>query len=353
MELDILSSAAQRALHMSRSVEQFHVLLSSSARFQTAFSDVVELVCRCRIQQGQGQELSSSTHVGSRVHTLHFVAVGKSGGVAQVLVAMLASVGIHSRFLHPTEALHGDLGSVVAGDPVLLISNNGRSAEVLAIVPLLKERGCQLIAMTSRLDSPLAQVSDLVLQLPLQGEACPLNQAPLTSTVTTLALGQLLVAASMEKRVFDVASYARNHPGGAIGKRIFVRVDDVMTSGRYLPRISADAGFKACVSRMTECALGALLVVDEHDRLQGIIAERDLRVAMESRGPAVFDVCVSDIMNANPITISSGTLAVEALQVMENRTRPLSILPVTDDSGRAVGLLRLHDLVAAGISAAT
>jgi len=329
---------------MSRTLEQLNAQLLQSTDFQKAFNDVLNLVCSCRVgQTGESQAPSQ---------TLHFVAVGKSGGVAQVLVAMLASVGIQARFLHPTEALHGDLGSVVARDPVLLISNNGRSAELLAVLPMLKERGCQLVALTSRLDSPLAQACDTVLQLPVQSEACPLNQAPLTSTVTTLALGQLLVAASMEKRFYDVSSYARNHPGGAIGKRIFVRVDDLMVSGKYLPRISPADEFKKCISRMTECALGALLVVDSNDQLLGLIAERDLRSAIDARGPAVFDAVVSDIMNDKPITLKSGTLAVEALQIMENRPRPLNALPIVDEQGKALGLLRLHDLVSAGISTA-
>jgi arabinose-5-phosphate isomerase len=339
---EILSSASRRALHMSQTLGQLNEQLLTSNEFQNAFTTVVELVCGCRISEADGAHSSGQT--------LHFVAVGKSGGVAQVLVSMLASVGIQARFLHPTEALHGDLGSVVAQDPVLLISNNGRSAELLAVVPMLKDRGCKLVALTSRMDSPLAQSAEVVLQLPVQGEACPLNQAPLTSTVATLALGQLLVAASMEKRLYDVSSYAKNHPGGAIGKRIFVRVDDLMVSGKFLPRIDSSAEFKKCISRMTECALGALVVVDQQDRMLGFIAERDLRAAMEARGPAVFDAKVSDIMNAKPITLKAGTLAVEALQVMENRPRPLNALPIVDESGKVLGLLRLHDLVSAGIS---
>ncbi|MEN9809423.1 MAG: hypothetical protein RLZZ488_990 [Pseudomonadota bacterium] len=349
MDLDVLVSAAQRAGHMSRSIEQLGIQLSTSKSFQTAFSEVVELICGCRIRQTNEPAKLSPAHT----QTVYFVAVGKSGGVAQVLVSMLASVGIQARFLHPTEALHGDLGSVAGNDPVLMISNNGRSAELLAIVPLLRDRGCKLVAFTARPDSPLAQNCDVVLQMPVQGEACPLGQAPLTSTVTTLALGQLLVAATMERRLFDISAYARNHPGGAIGKRIFVRVDDLMVGGRYLPRISPSENFMRCVSRMTECALGALLVVDETDSLIGFIAERDLRSAMEARGPAVFDAIVADIMNSKPVTLPSGTLAVEALQLMENRPRPLNALPIINESGKALGLLRLHDLVAAGISSST
>ncbi|NBO38637.1 KpsF/GutQ family sugar-phosphate isomerase [bacterium] len=347
MQRDILSSAADRAQHMSRAVEQLHAQLCNSQVFQTAFVETLELLCGCRIPES----MSDGSAVRSSYQTLHFVAVGKSGGVAQVLVAMLASVGINARFLHPTEALHGDLGSVVRADPVVLISNNGRSAELLSVVPLLRERGCRMVAITSRMDSPLAQSSDVVLTLPVQSEACPLNQAPLTSTVTTLALGQLLVAASMERRLFDLASYARNHPGGAIGKRIFVRVDDLMVSGQFLPRITAQASFKECVSRMTECALGALLVVDSEDKMLGFIGERDLRMAMEEHGPSVFECSVVDLMNSNPITLLPGTLAMEALQLMENRPRPLNAVPIVDANGRALGLLRLHDLVSAGITA--
>lgn len=346
MEQDLLSSASERALHMSRAIEALHIQLKSSESFRDTFTHTTHLLCECRA--ADEQEGSQSQRVSGR--TLHFVAVGKSGGIAQVLVAMLASVGINARFLHPTEALHGDLGSVHSNDPVLLISNNGRSAEVLAVVPLLKERGCKLIAVTSRPDSPLAQTCERVLMLPSVPELCPLNQAPLTSTVSTLALGQLLVAASMEQRMFDLDSYARNHPGGAIGKRIFVRVDDLMVCGEYLPRVAATATFKEVVSRMTECAMGALIVVDEDDRMQGLIAERDLRSAMEQFGPQVFSRAVHELMNVSPVTVAPGTLAIEALQVMESRPRPLNGVPIVDESGRAIGFLRLHDLVSAGIT---
>ncbi|MEY2988833.1 MAG: hypothetical protein RJB13_2354 [Pseudomonadota bacterium] len=348
MERDLLSSASERALHMSRAIEALHIQLKSSESFRDAFTHTTHLLCECRA--AEEQDPSGLQPVISR--TLHFVAVGKSGGVAQVLVAMLASVGINARFLHPTEALHGDLGSVHSADPVILISNNGRSAEVLAVVPLLKERGCNLIAVTSRPDSPLAQSCKKALLLPSVPELCPLNQAPLTSTISTLALGQLLVAASMEQRLFDLDSYARNHPGGAIGKRIFVRVDDLMACGEYLPRIFPTATFKEVVSRMTECAMGALIVVEEKDHMLGLIAERDLRSAMEQFGPQVFTHTARELMNLSPVTVKPGTLAIEALQIMEGRPRPLNGVPIVDENGRALGFLRLHDLVSAGITTA-
>jgi arabinose-5-phosphate isomerase len=190
-----------------------------------------------------------------------------------------------------------------------------------------------------------------VLLLPSVEEMCPLNQAPITSTVTTLALCQLVVAATMEARAFALEHYARNHPGGAIGKRIFVKVDDLMAQGNKLPVVSPQADFKECVSRMTEFACAALLVVEgDKGVLAGLISEKDLRVAMEKHGPAVFSLFARDIMNPTPLTVPQGTLAVDALALMENRPRPLNILPVVGPAREALGLLRIHDLISQGIS---
>jgi len=262
---------------------------------------------------------------------------------------MLVSVGVCARFLHPTEAFHGDFGSVTEGDAVVCISNRGRSDEILAALPRLVERGCRVFAMTARADSPLAQAAEHVLLLPQVEEMCPLGQAPITSAVTTLALCQLVVAATMQYQRLAIERYARNHPGGAIGKRIFVKVDDLMAKGKMLPVVAEGADFKECVSRMTEFACAGVLVVST-GLLTGLISEKDLRVAMEKHGPAVFTLFARDIMNPAPITIPAGTLAVDALALMENRPRPLNILPVVGPAREALGLLRIHDLVSQGIS---
>ena len=338
----LLQSAGARVRHMSGALDWFNVQLSSNPAFGSEFLKLAELLCK-----------ASSNLLGTSVDAVgrqvHFVAVGKSGGVAQVLVSMFSSVGISARFLHPTEAFHGDFGSVWENDTVVCVSNNGRSSELLQVLPKLKERQCQLFAITSRDNSPLAKACDHVLLLPALEEFCPLNQAPITSTVATLALGQLLVAASMEIRAFDLEKYARNHPGGAIGKRIFVRVDSLMSQGPALPGITETATFTECVSAMTRFSLGALLVLREKS-LVGLISEKDLRTAMEKWGPHVFSKSAADIMNPSPLVVKTGTLAIDALRIMENLPRPLSVLPIVTDHHEAAGLLRLHDLVAEGIS---
>lgn len=335
-------TAPARSAHMAQAVSWLGEELGRNPAHKSAFDALVNACCKVALD-------TPSTPEGPR--QIVFVAVGKSGGVAQVAVAMLVSVGVNARFLHPTEAFHGDFGSVMPGDAVVCISNRGRSEEILAALPRLSERGCLLFAITARLDSPLARAAKHVLLLPPVEEMCPLNQAPITSTVTTLALCQLVVAATMEARAYALEHYARNHPGGAIGKRIFVKVDDIMAQGNQKPFISPDAPFKDCVSRMTDFACAALLVVAQDTGcLVGLIAEKDLRVAMEKYGPAVFTLFARDIMNPTPLTVPSGTLAVDALALMENRPRPLNILPVVGPSQEALGLLRIHDLVSQGIS---
>ena len=176
---------------------------------------------------------------------------------------------------------------------------------ILDAIVRLQERGCRLFAITSAPDSPIARAAERVLPLPAVEEMCPLNQAPITSTVSTLALCQLVVAATMEQRAFRIERYARNHPGGAIGKRIFVKIDDLMVRGEKLPTVSPEAAFPLSVSRMTEFACAALLVVDD-GQLMGLISEKDLRLAMEQHGPSVFDKRASDIMNPSPIGSPAG-----------------------------------------------
>jgi arabinose-5-phosphate isomerase len=334
----MIVSAAERVLHFADALRWFHEKLHHSPDFQLAFTSLANSFVNAANEtrpEAPGQ--------------VFFVAVGKSAGVAQLLVSMLASIGVQARFLHPTEALHGDLGALAVGDSVVCISNNGKSSEILELLPYLKARSCLLYVMTSKESSPLAQNANHVLLLPPVEEKCPLNQAPITSTVMCLALGQLLVAACMEIRSLDLAAYARNHPGGAIGKRIFVKVDDLMAKGARLPAIRPEAPFMECVSKMTQFALAGLLVVNE-GKLAGLVSEKDLRRAMETHGADVFKLLAHEIMNAKPIVAHSGTLAVDALKMMENRPSPLNILPIVDAEHNAVGLLRLHDLVSEGIS---
>ena len=337
---DIVLSAAMRARHFSQSIAWYANELEISEEFQTVFSTIVGAIA-------ESETLSSGAMPHAR-RQLHFVAVGKSGGVAQLAANMFTSVGILARYLHPGEAFHGDLGSVCEHDTVVCISNQGGAAEILHLLPKLRERSCRIFGITARKDSPLANSCDYTLPLPPFEESCPLQQAPITSTVSALALCQLLVAASVEHREYAVSHYARNHPGGSIGKRIYVKVSDIMVRGAQLPCITPNTSFTNCVSALTKFAMSVVLV-EEHGQLLGIVSEKDIRVAMESFAAQVFTKTAANLMNATPIAIHEEMLAVDALKLMQDRPRPLNFLPVVNAEHKIRGLLRLHDLVNAGI----
>ncbi len=280
---------------------------------------------------------------------LILTGVGKSQGVGRVLVAMFQSIGLRSWFLHPAEALHGDLGMVRPGDVVLAISHRGASPELLSLAPRLLERDCPLFAMTAASQSPLAQLSSWLLLLPPQSEGCPLGYAPITSAVTSLALGQILVAAVMDHTGLDLETYASHHPGGSIGRSISLRVLDILVREPQ-PVVPWTAGFQEILSVMTASRYGAVVCLGEDGRLLGLVTERDVRKAMEVHGPAAFNLCFADIGNRAPVTVPSSLLASRALGVMEDSERPLSVLPVLNEEGSFVSLLHLHDLVRCGFS---
>ena len=352
---NVLQAAAERSLHFGSCLEWIGNSLRNSTTYKEAYFNVAQSICAAM--------------------QVVFFAVGKSGGVARLTVDMLTSVGVPAKFVHPTEAFHGDFGGVQEKAVALVVSNGGRSQELLSVLGPLREKNCRIVAMTSRADSPLARAADDVLLLPPFAENCPLGQAPITSTVSTLALCQLLVASTIELRSFSLADYAQNHPGGAIGKRIFVKVDDVMIKGAQLPLVGPHAPFAECVSKMTQYSCAALLVVDSllttrpargdnegefagagsqlamsQAPLLGLISEKDLRVAMEKHGAGVFNCTAENFMNAKPIVMRGGALAVDALAVMENRPRPLNILPIVNEENHVLGLLRVHDLILQGIT---
>lgn len=335
MENAILKSAAERAEHLSQALFWYKKSLNQNDEFKKNFLLLNNELVAC------ARENHSSKHV-------FFIAVGKSAQVAQLAVSMLVSVGILARFVHPTEAYHGDLGVVGKGDTVIIISNNGKSAELLQLLEGLQERQVVLFAITSKQDSPLAKAAQHILLIPPVDEMCPLTQAPITSTVTSLALCQLLVAATVEFRNYSIEQYAKNHPGGAIGKRIFLKADSLMIRGKDLPLVEHNSLFQHVVSVFTKFSKAAVLVVDG-ERFLGLIAEKDLRKAMEKYGPRVFELNAAEIMNPHPTIVPPGLLAIEALQIMNSKTPSFNILPVVDKNGYAVGLLRMLDFIAAGV----
>jgi len=275
------------------------------------------------------------------------LGVGKSGVIAQKIAQTMTSTGTAAVFVHPSDALHGSLGIICHGDVVIAISNSGETDEIVALLPALKHRNVPLIAVVGNLNSTLAREADTTLNASVDREACPLDLAPTASTTVALALGDAIAMTLMEEKGLTVRDFAANHPAGRLGKRLTVTVSDLMHES---PNVTASAGWLDVVRALSKFALGAVHVVDGETRLEGIITDGDLRRTIEKTAPDALDsLCASDMMTKKPVTVLPDTLAYEALRLMEDRPRQISVLPVCDESGRAVGLLRVHDIVRSGL----
>jgi arabinose-5-phosphate isomerase len=269
--------------------------------------------------------------------------VGKSGKIGQKIAATLCSTGSLSVFLHPTEGLHGDLGMVQNQDVILALSNTGNTDELVQLLPSLKKAGVKIIAICGNQHSKLVEFSDHWIDASVEQEACPHNLAPTTSTTLTLAIGDALAVALMQMRGFDSKSFAKLHPGGSLGRRLYLKVADVMHTEKQVATVPAQASMDTVVMASTEKKLGAVLVIDGHDLL-GIITDGDLRRALQHK-EKFFKLAAMDVMTKKPITIREDQMAQEALDLMENRSSQIGVLPVVDAQGKWKGLIRLHDLV--------
>ena len=273
--------------------------------------------------------------------------VGKSGVIAQKIAQTMTSTGTVAVFVHPSDALHGSLGILSAGDVVIALSNSGETDEILTILPAIARRGLSLIAIVGNVDSTLARKADAVLDASVDKEACPLNLAPTTSTTVALAVGDALAMTVMEAKGLTAEDFAANHPAGRLGKRLTLRVSDLMQES---PNISPDAAWLDVVTALSHFALGAVNVVDSEGFLTGIITEGDLRRTIQRTTPGELpNLSAHDMMTVKPVTVRPETLAYDALKQMENRPSQIAVLPVIDEKGKAVGLLRLHDIVKSGL----
>ena len=267
--------------------------------------------------------------------------MGKSGLIGQKVSATLASTGTPSLFLHPAEAIHGDLGRIVKGDAVLAISHSGDTGEILALVPQVKRLGSPLLAMTGRRSSPLATAADVHLDVSIREEACPLGLAPTASTTAALAMGDALAMALLERRGFTVDDFAVLHPGGRLGKKL-LRVEDVMHTGDAVPRVTLDTPMKDALFEMTGKRLGLTTVMDGAGRLAGVISDGDVRRQLERHGHTLLDRTAGECMTREPVVIGRRALATAALDLME--ARKITSLLIVDDGGAVEGVLHLHDL---------
>lgn len=275
------------------------------------------------------------------------LGVGKSGVIAQKIAQTLTSTGTVAVFVHPSDALHGSLGMITAGDIVIALSNSGETDEILAILPALKQRQVSLISIIGNMDSTLASRSDVVLDASVDKEACPLNLAPTTSTTVALAIGDAIAMTLMEAKGQTEEDFAANHPAGRLGKRLTLKVADLMHPS---PDVLPGAGWLDVVKAISKHALGAVNVVDESSELIGIITDGDLRRTIERAEEGKLDgLTAQQMMTRGPIAVTAEMLAFEALRLMENRPSQISVLPVVDENGTCIGLLRLHDIVRSGI----
>ena len=306
---------------------------SALSRFETnpAYAAILESVVELILNQ---------TNQGGKVVLL---GVGKSGKIAAKIAATFSSTGTEAHFIHPTEALHGDLGVVGKNDVILALSYTGNTEELLTLLPYFERRGTPVIALTGNLQSKLAQKSKFSLDCSVNEEACAHNLAPTSSTTLTLALGDALAVTLMQARKFNAEDFALNHPGGSLGRRLQLLVKDLMHPLEKTPLVSKTASMDEVLNQSTQYKLGAVLVC-EGAKLLGIITDGDIRRAL-SQKEKFFSLQAEAIMTRSPTTISADRLAYDALRMMEDRESQISVLPVMNASGDALGLLRIHDLV--------
>jgi arabinose-5-phosphate isomerase len=298
------------------------------ARLDDSFLRAVELLYDCR---------------GKVVIT----GMGKSGIISRKIAATLASTGTPSFFLHAGEGMHGDLGMVMRGDVIVAVSNSGETEEILKLLPHIKFNGLKLIVMTGKLDSTLAKAGDVVLDVGVREEACPLGLAPTASTTAALAMGDALAVVLLEKREFREQDFALRHPGGILGRKLILKVKDLMKMGDEIPLVREETPMKEALFEITSKRLGVTGVVDGAGRLVGVITDGDLRRGLEKKGD-IFGLKAAELMTRGPKAIAAEMLAAEAVAVMEQF--PITSLFILDQqSKKPIGVIHLHDIIKAGV----
>lgn len=282
--------------------------------------------------------------------SIFFTGVGKSGIVAKKVATTMVSTGTRAAFLSATDAVHGDLGAVSDDDIVVMFSRSGETDELLNLVPFLRNKGAQVAAVVSDIDSRLAKASSLAVELPLKKELCPFNLAPTTSAAIQMVFGDVLAVALMESHAFSLEEYAKNHPCGNIGRRITMKVADLMLQGPAVPLCSPDALLKDTLEDFTSKRCGCLLVVDEKKHLLGIFTDGDLRRALQDRGASVMTESMEKLMTPAPKAIRENMAAFDAMKLMEaDQKRPIMVLAVQNDEDAVVGLIKMHDILQSGL----
>lgn len=316
------AAAGKRTIRLEAEAVQ-----SLEARIGDEFDRACELILACR-----GRTIVSG--------------MGKSGHVARKIAATLASTGSPAFFVHPGEASHGDLGMITGDDVVIAISSSGSTTELVTLLPLIKRKGTPLISMTGNPSSPLAQAADVCLDISVAKEACPLDLAPTTSTTVTLVMGDALAVALLEARGFTAEDFAFSHPGGALGRKLLLRVKDIMHGGGEVPRVREATPLRQALLEMTEKGFGMTTIVSDGNELLGVFTDGDLRRCMD-QGVDINTVAIGEVMTRGCKAIGASSLAAEALRLME--TGKITALVVEDPDHHPIGVIHMHDILRAGI----
>ncbi len=301
-------------------------ILKVAERIDESFAEMVELICR-----SQGRLIISG--------------IGKSGIVGRKIVGTLNSTGTKSLFLHPAEALHGDLGVVGRDDIFIALSNSGETAEINSLISNIQKIGCKIIAFTGNKTSTLAKNSNIVIDVAVEKEACPLGLAPTASTTALLAMGDALAVTLINKKHFNTTDFKKIHPGGALGHRLSSRVEDIMLTSESVPYINEEATMEDAVEEINRLGFGVAFVINAKESLVGIITDGDLRRLLAKK-KSVFEIAVQDVMTKDPRKVSPYSPVYDALNMMEQYQ--ITVLPVIDSEGKIMGILHLHDILGKG-----
>lgn len=308
---------------------EVEALRSVRQNLTDAFEKAVEIIAGCKGQ-------------------VCVTGIGKSGIIGAKIAATLRSTGTPALFLHASEAMHGDVGMVGPQDVVVAIGKSGESQELNALLRILKRNGNVIISITSSSRSAMTELSDIVLCLPIPREACPLNLAPTASTTAALAVGDAIAVTLMKLKNISVDQFAMHHPGGQLGRRLTLTVEDIMRKGQENPVISIAAPIREMLVQITAFRVGAISVSNESGLLLGLVTDYDIRKVLES-GRNILELSIADVMNKKPLTVSGQDKAFEVLELLRSQKKPIAVVPVIAADRRAIGMVHLHDLIGAGL----
>ena len=308
-----------------------------------------EIVALCAVRDRIGPEMEQAVEfILGTSGIVITTGIGKSGYVAAKIAGTLSGTGSPATFLHPVDALHGECGIVRRDDVILALSKSGETSEVIQLLTALKANGCKTIALVGNPSSTIAEMCDVVLDGSVEQEACPLNLAPTSSALVAMSLGDALAACLIDRIGFTAADFGRVHPSGSLGRKLLLTVESIMHKGNAIPKVAPAETIRKILVPLSAKAMGAVIIVDPQNQLLGIFTDGDLRRALEQQD-SILDVPVQELMTANPIRVNSDDMAIRALDLMENRKSQIAVLPVVDSQNTVVGIIRLHDLIRAGL----